>query len=217
MSRMTDASVPSTQAEHSRLASSQRAGFPRPHGPWTILSTRELYRDPWIDVTRDEVRRPDGKPGWHSVVSIRAGISILPVDGHGDCYLTEEFHYAVGRVTYEVVSGGRDDGEPAEAAAQRELQEELGLSARSLIDLGSLDPFTSMVVSPTQLFLAQNLEQGAPRPEGTEQIRAVRLPLTQALEWALSGTISHAPSAVLILKACLHLGLLSRQDAAPRA
>src|ERR1043165_5515685 len=109
------------------------------HGPWTILSSREICRDPWIDVRVDDVIRPDGKPGTHSLISIKPGVSVLPLDDDGFVYLTEEFHYAVGRTTIETISGGIDAREDALAAAQRETREELGILARDWMPLGTVD------------------------------------------------------------------------------
>ena len=180
---------------------------PRHHGPWQILSRREVYRDPWIDVTRDEVLRPDGHPGSHCIVRLKAGVSVLAVDDAGIAHLTEEFHYAVGRNTLEVVSGGIDEGESPAEAARRELQEELGITAAEWIDLGTCDPITSVVTSPTRLYLARNLTFGATAPEGTEQIHRREVPFETAVQMALDGRISHAPSALLILKARVQLGL----------
>jgi ADP-ribose pyrophosphatase len=173
----------------------------REHGPWTIHTTREVYRDPWLTVTRDEVTRPDGRPGTFCVVHIQPGVSVLPLDAEGDVHLTEEFHYAVGRRTLEVVSGGRDPGEDALAAAKRELKEELGIEADDWTDLGVVDPFTSMLLSPTRLFLARGLRFGEHDREGTEQIHPVRLPLAEAVAAVMDGRITHAPSCTLILKA----------------
>lgn len=173
---------------------------PRSHGPWTILSRREVYRDPWIEVTRDEVIRPDGDPGSHCIVRLKAGVSVLALDDKGFVHLTQEFHYAVGRVTLEVVSGGIDAGESAEAAARRELREELGITARELVDLGVCDPFTSVVVSPTRLFLARGLSFGETEREGTEQIHCCRVPFSETLEMVQDGQITHAPSCLAILK-----------------
>ncbi len=181
--------------------------YPREHGPWQILSRREVYRDPWIDVTRDEVIRPDGQNGSHCIVRLKAGVSVLAVDDAGVAYLTEEFHYAVGRVTLEAVSGGIDAGESAEAAAHRELQEELGIVADQWHDLGVVDPFTSVVLSPTRLFVARQLRFGATALEGTERIRCAKLPFADAVQMACDGRITHGPSCVLILKARLLLGL----------
>lgn len=174
---------------------------PIAHGPWQILTRREVYRDPWIEVTRDEVIRPDGAPGSHCIVRMRSGVSVLAVDQHGAVHLTEEFHYAVGRTTIEAVSGGIEDGEDAAHSARRELEEELGITAGTWTDLGVCDPFTSIVVSPTRLFLAQELTFGATAHEGTERIRAVSFPLSVALEMVLDSRITHAPTCILILKA----------------
>jgi len=170
------------------------------HGPWKIVATRDVHRDPWMHVTQDQVIRPDGRPGTFSVVRIQAGVSVLALDADGQAYLTEEFRYAVGRPTLEVVSGGINAGEPPADAARRELREELGIEAADWTELGVVDPFTSMLLSPARLFLARGLRFGAPEREGTEQIRCVPMPLGEAVAATLDGRITHAPSCVLILK-----------------
>ncbi len=170
------------------------------HGPWQILATREVYRDPWIEVRRDEVIRPDGQPGSHAVVWLKAGVTVLALDDAGNVHLTEEFHYGIGRDAIEAVSGGIEPGEDPLTTAQRELTEELGIRAERWIDLGIVDPFTTVVVSPTRLFLARGLSFGATRCEGTEQIRRRSLPLTEAVDAVLSSRITHGPTCVVILK-----------------
>lgn len=171
------------------------------HGPWRIQATEEVYRDPWLAVRCDRVIRPDGQPGTHSVVTIKPGVSVLACDDDGNVYLTDEFHYAIGRNSIEVVSGGIDDGESPEQAARRELSEELGISVHTLTSLGRVDPFTSSLLSPTELFLATDLEFGTASPEGTEQIRTVKVTLAEAVAMVERSEITHAPSCVAILKA----------------
>ena len=173
----------------------------RQHGPWTVLNSQSVYRDPWMEFIRDEVIRPDGEPGSYCYVKILQGISVLAVDDQKVACLTREFHYAVGRDTLEVVSGGINAGETPESAALRELKEELGISAIELQDLGIVDPFTSMLHSPTRLFLAQGLTFGEHHQEGTENVQMVRIPFEEAVAAVFDGRITHAPSCVAILKA----------------
>src|SRR3954469_13337887 len=105
-------------------------------GPWKVLESQSVYKDPWLELVRDEVIRPDGKPGSHTIVYIKPGVSVLALDADGTACLTREFHYGVGRVTLEVVSGGIDESESPEDAAKRELKEELGITAHEWTDLG---------------------------------------------------------------------------------
>ena len=117
------------------------------HGPWKIVASQIVYSDPWTELRKDDVIRPDGKAGTHSVVRIKPGISVLAIDEDDSVYLTDEFHYAVGRHSLEVVSGGIDPGETALEAAQRELREEIGIDAAEWSHVGTVDPFTSSLVS----------------------------------------------------------------------
>ncbi|MCR9197491.1 MAG: NUDIX hydrolase [Planctomycetaceae bacterium] len=167
------------------------------HGPWTVLKTTDEYSDPWLSVRKDDVIRPDGLPGTHSVVTIKPGVCVLAIDGD-DVILTREFHYAVGRVTLEAVSGGREPGEEAMECASRELHEELGIRAASWQQLTTIDPFTASVVSPTVLFLATDLTFEDAQPEGTELIEPVRMTLTDAYAAVCDGRITHAPTCLLI-------------------
>jgi ADP-ribose pyrophosphatase len=173
------------------------------HGSWQIVASHEIYQDPWIHVRKGDVVRPDGDPGSYSVVRLKPGVCVLAIDEQRNVYLTEEFHYGVGRVTVEAVSGGIDPGENAFDTAQRELEEELGIRGEDWTDLGSVDPFTGSVVSPTRLYLVEKLTFVARAPEGSEVIRCVRMPLEQAVSDVCTSRITHGPSALLILKTAL--------------
>ncbi len=172
-------------------------------GPWTIQSTRDVYNDPWLRVQRDEVIRPDGLPGSYATVHLRSGVCVIAIDDLGQVHLTKEFHYAVGRVTIEGVSGGIEDGETPESTAERELAEELGLQATRWTRICRVDPFTAAIHSTVDLFLAEGLSTCSRAPEGTELIEHVTLPFDQAVAMVGSGEISHSPSCVALLMIAL--------------
>ena len=177
----------------------------RAHGPWTILSSRLIHRDPWVTLTLDDVVRPDGKPGTFTTIAVQPSVSVLALDDAGNVHLTEEFRYAVGHPSIEVVSGGIDPGEDELAAAKRELAEELGIVASEWIDLGRTEPISSIVHLPTRLWLARGLTFGSHSREGTEQIRVVTMSLAEAVDAVMSSRITHGASTTLILKAALWL------------
>ncbi len=172
-----------------------------PHGPWTIKSTEQIYSDPFVQLSLDQVIRPDGNDGQHVVVHIKPGVCVIAIDADRNVHLTKEFHYAVACDSIECVSGGVEPGEDADLTAQRELQEELGLEADSWKFLTTVDPFTTIMTSPTRLYLATELSEVDTNPEGTEQIEHVVLPLADAAKMVSAGEITHAPSCVAILLA----------------
>lgn len=173
----------------------------RIHGPWKILETREVYADRYVQVELDKVVRPDEQPGQHVVVQMKPGVCVLPLDERGWVHLTSEFHYAIGRISLEGVSGGIEPGEDPLETAQRELQEELGMVAEHWRPLVKLDPYTTIIRSPVQLYLATGLSQVEAEPEGTELIEIVSLPLERAVQLIHEGEITHAPTCVALLLA----------------
>ena len=157
-----------------------------------IVARSEVYRDAWIRLDCDDVIRPDGAPGTHCILHLKPGVSVLPIDEQGVVYLTEEFHYAVGRDTVEVVSGGI---EPGEDAIQTGPFASCGKSWGFRPANGrtwACGPFTSIVVSPTRLFLVRELTFGATALEGTEHIRRA-VPLAEAVQMVLDSRITHGP------------------------
>lgn len=178
---------------------------PGKYGPWTIKATQTVYEDPFVEVQVDQVVRPDSCDGQHVVVWMKPGVCVLPLDDEKNIYLTREFHYGIGRQSLEGVSGGIEPGEDPRITAERELAEELGLAATNWERLGAVDPFTTIVVSPTQLFLATGLSKVPSSPEGTEQIESVKMPLSRAISMVVDGTITHAPTCVLLFLASAHL------------
>lgn len=169
------------------------------YGPWKIKESNTVYSDPFVDLQLDQVIRPDGKDGQHIVVTIKPGVCVVAMDEHHNVYLTKEFHYAVGRDSVEGVSGGIEPGDEALATAKRELQEEIGLIAGSWQHLTMVDPFTTCLKSPTELYLATDLSSTERSPEGTELIETIKMPLVEAVDHVCQGKITHAPTCVALL------------------
>jgi hypothetical protein len=47
--------------------------------PWTTLSTREAYSNPWIRVREDQVLNPSGGPGIYGVVEYQNRAQLIAV------------------------------------------------------------------------------------------------------------------------------------------
>ena len=174
-------------------------------GPYEVLGTEEIYRNPWIRLHEDQVIRPGGSHGVFGVVEMKEGSSVLAMDEDGTVYLVREYKYAIGRDSLELMSGALEAGESPLEAAKRELREELGLIADVWIPFGTVDPFTTVIRSPNYMFLARKLRPAESSPDEGEVLNIVKVPFATAEKMVLGGEITHAASCVLLLKAGLYL------------
>lgn len=171
--------------------------------PWERVSTRVVYDNPWIRVREDEVVGPDGRPGIYGVVHFKnIAVGILPVEA-GKLYLVGQYRYTLDRYSWEIPEGGCPEGEELLRAARRELEEETGLRARRWTKMGEAHLSNSVSDELAVWFLAQELEQGERRPEGTEKLLVRRVGLAEALAMVNSGEITDAMSMLAIQQ--LHL------------
>ncbi|BBZ77209.1 ADP-ribose pyrophosphatase [Mycolicibacterium anyangense] len=138
--------------------------------PITAISSREVYRNAWMTVREDVIRRPDGSTGIYGVVDKPSYALIIAVDGDRVA-LVEQFRYPLGERRWEFPQGtapGRAELDPAELAV-RELREETGLRAGSLTALGRLDIAAGMSSQRGWAFLATDITEGDPDREHEEQ------------------------------------------------
>ena len=123
------------------------------------MESRWMYEGKLIRVRNDTVRQPRGTVCTYEYAEIKAGVSVLALDEEGCVALVREWKYALERPSLEVVSGGVEPGEAPIEAGRRELREEAGLTAQEWIPMGRVDPFTTMLVCPTTLYIARGLEE----------------------------------------------------------
>jgi len=174
-------------------------------GPYSVLHSRPIFENQWLKLREDRVQRSGGEEATFSVVTMRPGVTVLAMEQPGEVYLVKEFKYGIGEETLEAVSGAIESGETPEMAGLRELSEEAGLIASEWIDMGVLNPFTTIVNSPNHTFLVRGLSRTRRAPEAGEQLALVKMPFADALRAVLRGEITHAATCVLILKTQMFL------------
>ncbi len=139
-----------------------------------MISSRQVYANPWMTVREDAVRRADGSDGIFGVVDKPTAAIVVPLDGgpvDGRLHLVEQFRYPVGSRRWEFPMGTAPDRaelDPAELAV-RELAEETGLVAGRMELLGHVDVAPGMCSQRSHVFLATELTAGATSREHTEQ------------------------------------------------
>lgn len=112
--------------------------------------------------------------------------------------LIRQYRYVARRVTWEMPTGGVHPGESIEAAAQRELAEEVGYRAGRLIPVSTYHTSKSVMDETAHLFLGDNLIALPLPSDETEFIEARRFPFAEALRMVLAGEIVDSIIAVLL-------------------
>lgn len=170
--------------------------------PWTTLSTREAYSNPWIHVREDQVINPSGGQGIYGVVEYKnRAVGVVPIDDEGFTWLVGQWRYCHESYQWEIPEGGCPaDEEPAECA-RRELLEETGIQAEVIEPLMTgLQLSNSTTNEVCDLFVARGLSFGAAFPEETEKLNVKRLPLSEAITMAKDGRIKDSPSVLALLR-----------------
>ena len=174
---------------------------------WQTLGSRVAYENPWIRVREDAVLRPDGEPGVYGVVEVRSpAVFVVPVTEADEVVLVAVDRYSLGGLSWEVPAGGTD-GEEALAAAGRELREEAGLAARSLVDLGPVHSLNGVARAPGRVVLATGLHAVGGAEQEAEGITGVRtVPIPELLALIGAGEITDNESLGALLLALVRLG-----------
>jgi ADP-ribose pyrophosphatase len=193
------------------IACVQRGGRPlgERDGPRVgRVGGRPVYEGRMLTVQLDRVRFPDGSEGELEIIRHPGAAAVLPLfrpeewegTGHG-VVLLRQYRYAAGGVVWEVPAGKLDGGEPPEACALRELEEEAGLRARELVRLTRIFTTPGFTDEAIHLFLARGLEPGEPDHEASEFIERRVIPLAEAVRLVQSGEIADSKTMCALLYA----------------
>lgn len=129
--------------------------------------------DPYMTILRDAVMFPDGSYGLHNRIIENGSIAVLP-SYQGELVLLKVFRHGLRETTLEFPRGGRLQGESPEAAVRRELMEECGATATSVVELGRFTPGGSSLSVNAQLYMATLESLGRPQiEEGISEIMTV--------------------------------------------
>ncbi|WP_156744263.1 NUDIX hydrolase [Mycobacterium sp. 1164985.4] len=134
------------------------------------LASREVYRNNWMTLREDDIRRPDGSDGIYAVVDKPTYALVIARD-RDRIRLVEQFRYPLGLRRWEFPQGTAPDQQdlvPADLAA-RELREETGLRATEFVRLGLLDVAPGMSSQRGWVFLATGITEGEHDREHEEQ------------------------------------------------
>ena len=156
----------------------------------TTLSSREVYRNPWMRLREDQIRRSNGQKGIYGVVEKDDAAIVIPLD-RGRIWLVEQFRYTIEERAVELPQGGWEmEVENPEELARGELKEEMGLHAAQMTYLGWNWIAYGFTRQKHHVFLATGLTETEKDPDPEEHDLVVRcVPVEEFEEMMLDGVI----------------------------
>ena len=181
---------------------------PRSPAGFRSLSERIIYEGAVFSVVVKDLETPDKQVVKRDIVRHPGAVCVVPVVGD-DVILVSQYRAAVDREMLELPAGKRDvPGEAPEVTAQRELIEEIGYSARSLLQLTTFYNSVGFSEEYSYVFLATDLREERADRQGPEEehMTIERMPLDSIPGAIASQEIEDAKTVIGLMMALRHLG-----------
>ncbi|MFT4153586.1 NUDIX domain-containing protein [Parafilimonas sp.] len=168
--------------------------------PWKIAGAKDIYDNPWINLTEYQVINPAGGKGIYGKVHFKnLAIGIVPLDDELNTYLVGQYRFTIDEYSWEIPEGGGLNEDPL-IAAQRELLEETGLKAERWQKIREMYLSNSVTDELCTIFIAKGLSQHSPMPDETEQLTIKKIPFNEVYNRVMEGKIKDAITVAAILQ-----------------
>ncbi|MFA6857887.1 MAG: NUDIX hydrolase [Treponema sp.] len=127
---------------------------------WTEQRKRELLKTTVMTVTETECTASDGQKGNYIVMDARDWVIVIPVI-NTKFLMVKQWRHGEKALSIEFPGGVIETGEKPEKAAERELKEETGYTAKQLIHLGTMNPNPALMSNHVYIYIAEGLKKTA--------------------------------------------------------
>jgi ADP-ribose pyrophosphatase len=177
-----------------------------PHA-WPVISSRDIHRDAWVVVLREDIVQRPGHPEetfGRLVIEHPGAVVVLAVDDEERVCCIRQYRHAGGAVFVELPAGILDAGdEDPQVTAARELREEVELQAAHWRRLLTLYPTAGITSELHHIYLARGLthsDRGDFELRAEEaEIEVLWVPFEELLDAVLDERVREGPLAAAVL------------------
>lgn len=165
------------------------------------LSSKEVYRKPFLVIYEDQVMLPNDKQASRVYVKHIGAAAVLPITKDGRIVLTRQYRYPISQNSLEIPAGKKDSSDELGIdCVTRELEEETGFTSSRIEPL--FDFFTCVGYSDEkiELFVAHDcvLKEDRLQPDEDEFIEVAIYSLDEVKSMLKDGTIKDGKTILAI-------------------
>jgi ADP-ribose pyrophosphatase len=170
--------------------------------PWKTLTSRAIYRNAWMNIREDLAELPNGHTTIYGVCELGDCVGILPFVDDEHVLMVRQYRYIQKEnQRWEMPTGGLRTGETLEQAAQRELMEEIGYRAGTLVPINTHYTSKSVCDETAHLYIGRDLVRRDEIPDDTEFLEVDVFSFDQVMQMVLTSEIRDSMTVIAILLA----------------
>ena len=164
-----------------------------------IVKSEMAFKGGHIQVRVDRVIEPAGHETTREIVVHPGAVCVVARPGNDDVILIRQYRHSTEGELLEIPAGGLDPGEDPLEAARRELEEETGYSASTIIPRASFWTTPGFTTEYMWLYEATGLEKTQTNPDEDEVIEVDIVKIVDALQMIQDGRIRDAKTILGLL------------------
>jgi len=170
-----------------------------------LLKSETLLQGRAFKIRRDQLKTPDGRETMFEIIEHGGSVIIIPIDADGNLLFVRQYRHAAGKDLLELPAGTRDDNEPFEVCAAREIREETGMEAGKLQKVGEFYLAPGYSTEFMVVYLATDLKHNPLEADDDEFLEVEKIPVGEVLQKVERGEIPDAKSLAALLLARSYL------------
>ena len=182
---------------------------------WKLIGSNTLYADSWSKVVRKTYDAGHGDADFIVLEKPEFAL-IAAIDASRNLLLVRQYRHGVDRSYWALPGGFVDAGETPAAAAQRELREETGYTAKRVSYIGALHPIPAFLKTMAHIVLCEDIAKDPSAVIDTEIESSDIIPLDTVIQKILSGEIHEMQAVAAILLVNEFLRQRAASPSAPR-
>jgi ADP-ribose pyrophosphatase len=169
-------------------------------GEAKVLHSRSVYKGGHIEVREDRVIEPSGQEVSREIVVHPGAVCIVALPSPEEVILIRQYRHAAGRELLEIPAGTLHPGEDPRECAIRELEEEAGYRAATMIERARFWTTPGFTTEFMYLYEAGDLAKTQTNPDDDEVIEVDIVSRTEALQMINDSRIQDAKSILGLLR-----------------